>query len=431
MKNQEININIIGGGLAGSEAANYLANKGYKVKLYERRPLIDDKAHVTSKMGELVCSNSLKNKNLDNACGLLKEEINRLGSLIMEASRVSEVPSGDALAVDRNVFADYIDKKIRNNPNIEVINQDVNDILDGYTIITTGPLTSKSLLDKISDITGKDVYGFYDASAPIIYKDSIDFSKVFTKDRYSHQNDGSYINCGMNKEEYLNFYNNLINAKKAHLHEIDKEYFEGCLPIEVIASRGIDTLRFGPLKPVGLTNEDKNYYAVVQLRQDDLIGEFYNMVGFQTNLTYGEQKRVFSLIPGLENAKFARYGLMHRNSYLFSPIVLNDDLSLKANSNVFIAGQLSGVEGYVESAATGLLAAIYLDLRIRSKTFKPLSFNTVLGALVRYITHTGKNNFQPMNANFGIIYGANRGDKSKVIDRSLKDIEAFKNYIND
>ena len=240
MKNQEININIIGGGLAGSEAANYLANKGYKVKLYERRPLIDDKAHVTSKMGELVCSNSLKNKNLDNACGLLKEEINRLGSLIMEASRVSEVPSGDALAVDRNVFADYIDKKIRNNPNIEVINQDVNDILDGYTIIATGPLTSKSLLDKISDITGKDVYGFYDASAPIIYKDSIDFSKVFTKDRYSHQNDGSYINCGMNKEEYLNFYNNLINAKKAHLHEIDKEYFEGCLPIEVIASRGID-----------------------------------------------------------------------------------------------------------------------------------------------------------------------------------------------
>lgn len=428
MKNNVVN--IIGGGLAGSEAANFLASRGIKVNLYERRPLIDDEAHHTKKMGELVCSNSLKSKKLDNACGLLKEEIRLLGSLMMEASEVSSIPSGDALAVDREVFSSYIDKKIRENKNITVINEDVNKIPDGITIIATGPLTSKGLLDEINSITKTDSYGFYDASAPIIYKDSIDMNKVFIKSRYD-QDEGSYINCGMNKEEYLKFYNELINAKKALLHDFDKSYFEGCLPLEVIASRGIDTLRFGPLKPVGLNNGDKEYYAVCQLRQDDLIGEFYNLVGFQTNLTYPEQKRVFSFIPGLENAKFARFGLMHRNSYIYAPKVLNDDLSLKENKDIYIAGQLSGVEGYVESAATGLLAGINVYLRLMNKEFKPLSFNTVLGALVRYITHTGINNFQPMNANFGIIYKANKEDKTIVSNRSLKAIEEFKKYIND
>ena len=427
---KDLVINIIGAGLAGSEAANFLANRGIKVNLYERRPEFNDGAHHSDLFGELVCSNSLKSKKLDNACGLLKEEISRLGSIMMEASKVSEVKSGDALAVDREIFASYITEKIKNNPNITIIKENATKLPEGINIIATGPLSGKEILDEINSLTKIDSYGFYDASAPIIYKDSIDFSKVFIKSRYD-QDDGSYINCGMEKEEYFKFYNELINAKKALLHDFDKNFFEGCLPIEVLASRGIDTLRFGPLKPVGLENNNHQYYAVVQLRQDDLIGDFYNLVGFQTNLTYGEQKRVFSLIPGLENAKFARYGLMHRNSYIYAPKILNDDLSMKVNKNIFIAGQLSGVEGYVESAASGLLAAIYLYLRLKNKEFKPLSFNTVLGALVRYITHTGLNNFQPMNANFGIIYRANKEDKNKVIDISLKAIEEFKKYIND
>lgn len=426
---KDITINIIGAGLAGSEAANYLANKGYKVNLYENRPLVDDKAHHTDLFGELVCSNSLKSKKLDNACGLLKEEIKRLGSLIMEASEVSEVPSGDALAVDREVFAKYITKKIKENHNITVINEDVKTFKSGINIVATGPLTSKDMLDELSKLSNEKIYGFFDASAPIIYKDSINFDKVFIKSRYD-QDEGSYINCGFEKEEYLTFYNELINAKKASLHDFDTEYFEGCLPVEVLASRGVHTLRFGPLKPVGLENNGHEYYAVAQLRQDDLIGEFYNLVGFQTNLTFKEQERVFKLIPGLEDAKFARFGLMHRNSYIYAPKILNEDLTLKSNKDIYIAGQLSGVEGYVESAASGLLAAIYLDLRLKNKEFKPLSYNTVLGALIRYITHTGINNFQPMNANFGIIYKANKTDKKIVIEKSLKEIEKFIEYIN-
>lgn len=423
-------VNIIGAGLAGSEAALFLANKGIKVKLYEKRPVVKSEAHHTDLFGELVCSNSLKNKKLDNACGLLKEEIRKLGSIMMEASIISEIPSGDALAVDRNKFAEYITEKIKSNKNIEIIYEDVKEIKDGINLITTGPLTSKEFLDSIQSMTGESIYGFFDASAPIIYKDSIDFNKVFKKSRYD-QDDGSYINCGMEKEDYLKFYNELLNAKKAPLHDFDKKFFESCLPIEVIASRGIDTMRYGPLKPVGLENGDKKYYAVVQLRQDDLVGDFYNLVGFQTNLTYPEQKRVFSYIPGLENAKYARYGLMHRNSYIYAPKVLNDDLSLKCNKNVYIGGQLSGVEGYVESAASGLLAAIYIYLRLKGKEFKPLSFNTCLGALIRYITHTGSSNFSPMNANFGIIYKANKMDKSVVAERSLREIEEFKKYIDE
>ncbi len=295
-------INVIGAGLAGCEVANYLANKGYKVDLYEKRPLVKSPAHHTDFFAELVCSNSLKNKKLDNACGLLKEEIKRLGSLMMEASEVSKVPSGDSLAVDRNIFAKYITDKIKNNKNITIHYEDVNDIInDGINVICTGPLTDQKLLDSINKITGTKSYGFFDASAPIIEKDSIDFSKVFRKSRYN-QGDDTYIDCPMDKEQYTSFYNALINAKKAPLHSFDTQYFEGCLPIEVIASRGIDTLRYGPLKPVGLDYGGKDFYAVVQLRQDDLIGNLYNMVGFQTNLTYPEQKRVFSMVPGLENA---------------------------------------------------------------------------------------------------------------------------------
>lgn len=421
-------INIIGAGLAGSEAANYLASKGYEVHLYEARPLRDDKCHVTSDFGELVCSNSLKSKKLDNACGLLKEEIRKLGSIMMEASEVSKLPAGDALSVDREVFAKYITDKIKSNKNITIHIEEVDDFKEGYNILCTGPLTSLKLLEKIEELTSSKCYGFFDASAPIIYKDSINFEKAYFKSRYD-QDFGSYINFPFTKDEYFTFYNELKNAKLAHLHEFDKEYFEGCLPVEIIASRGIDTLRFGPLKPVGLEKDGELFYAVAQARQDDLIGDFYNLVGFQTNLTFKEQKRVFRLIPGLENAKFARFGLMHRNSYIHAPKVLNEDLSLKVNQDIFIGGQLSGVEGYVESAASGLLAAIYLDLRIRNKEFKPLSYSTVLGSLIRYITHTGGNNFQPMNANFGLIYQANKKDKQLVIDKSLKEIDNFIDYI--
>lgn len=419
-------INIIGAGLAGCEAANYLANKGYEVHLYEKRPLVKSPAHHTDLFAELVCSNSLKNKKLDNACGLLKEEIRLLGSLMMEASEVSKVPSGDSLSVDRNVFAEYITNKIKSNQKIKIHYEDVTDFLDGINIICTGPLTDEALLKKINEVSKTKSYGFFDASAPIIEKDSIDMSKVFLKSRYN-QGDDTYINCPMTKEEYNAFYNELINGKKAPLHDFDTQYFEGCLPIEVIASRGIDTLRFGPLKPVGLEHDGNEYHAVVQLRQDDLIGNLYNMVGFQTNLTYGEQKRIFSMIPGLENAKFVRYGLMHRNSYVYAPKVLDDYLRLKNNKDVFIAGQLSGVEGYVESAATGLLVAYYVDYLLQGKNIKQLSFYSVLGALIRYITHTGINNFQPMNANFGIVYKANKDPKEQVIQRALKAIEDFKN----
>ena len=419
-------INIIGAGLAGSEAANFLANKGYEVHLYEKRPVAKSPAHHTDLFGELVCSNSLKNKKLDNACGLLKEEIRHLGSLMMEAADQSAVPGGDSLAVDRTVFAEYITSKIKNNKNIIIHYEDVSELKDGYTIIATGPLSDSNILNIIANITGEKSFGFYDASAPIIEKSSIDFSKVFMKSRYN-QGDDSYIDCPMNKEEYLNFYNELINAKKADLHSFDTDYFEGCLPIEVIASRGVDTLRYGPLKPKGLEHNGEEFYAVVQLRQDDFAGNLYNLVGFQTNLTYGEQKRVFSLIPGLENAKYYRYGLMHRNSYIYAPKVLDDYLRLKNNKNVFIAGQLSGVEGYVESAATGLLVAYYLDAIIQEKPLKTLSFYSILGALVRYITHTGINNFSPMNANFGIVYKGTKDPKDVVIARALKAIDDFKN----
>lgn len=277
---------------------------------------------------------------------------------------------------------------------------------------------------KFQKLQDKKIYSFFDASAPIVNKSSIDFSKVYYKSRYE-QNDNSYICSPMNKDEYLNFVNELINAKKALLHDFDTQYFEGCLPIEVMASRGVDTLRYGPLKPKGLEHNGVTPYAVIQLRQDDLIGDFYNLVGFQTNLTYGEQKRVFSLIPGLEHANFVRYGLMHRNSYIFAPLILNEDLSLKVNNNIYIAGQLSGVEGYVESAASGLLAAIYIYLRFTKKDYKKLNFYSVLGSLIRYITHTGVNNFQPMNANFGVVYRANVDPKEKVIERSLKSVNDF------
>lgn len=424
----EIRVNVIGAGLAGSEAANFLANHGIKVHLYEKRPVAKSPAHHTDLFGELVCSNSLKNKKLDNACGLLKEEIRHLGSLMMEASDHSAVPGGDSLAVDRTLFAEYITEKLKNNPNIIVHNEEVKEFPEGYCILCTGPLTDENILNQIKSLTGSTTFGFFDASSPIIEADSIDYSKVFKGGRYNQGEEG-YINCPMNKEQYLTFYNELINAKKAPLHEFDKQYFEGCLPIEIIASRDVDTLRFGPLKPKGLEHDGQEFYAVVQLRQDDFAANLYNFVGFQTNLTYGEQKRVFSMIPGLENARYVRYGLMHRNSYVYSPKILNDDLSLKANNKIYIGGQLSGVEGYVESAACGLIAAYNLYFRLKGIEYRKLSFYSVLGSLISYITHTGINNFKPMNANFGIVYKANKDPKDVVIERALKAIDDFKNQI--
>jgi methylenetetrahydrofolate--tRNA-(uracil-5-)-methyltransferase len=426
----KLEVNVIGAGLAGAEASNFLANKGVIVNLYEKRPKVKSEAHVTDKFAELVCSNSLKNKKLDNACGLLKEEIRKMGSLIMESAQQSEVPGGDSLCVDRDKFADYITKKIKNNKNIIIHEEEVNKIPDGITIICTGPLTTKNLLDEISNISREKCYSFFDASAPIILKDSIDLNKVYFKSRYNHEDD-SYIDCPMNKMEYEKFVSELLNAKKAVLHEFDTNYFEGCLPVEVIASRGVETLRYGPLKPVGLEHDGVMPYAVVQLRQDNLIGDLYNMVGFQTNLTYGEQKRVFGLIPGLEHAEFVRYGLMHRNSYLYAPKVLDEELRLKNDPNIYIGGQLSGVEGYVESAATGLLAAYYCYMNLQHINHKTLSYNSVLGALVRYISHTGANNFQPMNANFGIIYRANVLPKETVEANALKGIDDFLKQINE
>jgi len=421
-------INIIGAGLAGCEAANFLANHGFHVDLYEKRPLVASPAHHTDLFGELVCSNSLKNRKLDNACGLLKEEMRHLDSLMMEASDHSAIPGGDSLAVDRTLFAEYITNKIKNNPNITIHIEDVHDIKEGYTIICTGPLSDEKMLEMIGNLTCTKSYGFFDASAPIVEASSINMNKCFRGGRYNQGEEG-YINCPFTKEEYLNFYNELINAKKAPLHDFDTNYFEGCLPIEIIASRGEDTLRFGPLKPKGLEHEGKEFYAVAQLRQDDYAANLYNIVGFQTNLTYPEQKRVFSMIPGLENAKFIRYGLMHRNSYIFSPKVLTEHMELKSNPNIYVAGQLSGAEGYVESAASGLLAAYYLYFKLIGKDFKKLSFYSVLGSLVSYITHTGINNFKPMNANFGIVYKANKDPKEAVIERALKAVDDFKSQI--
>ena len=423
-------INVIGGGLAGSEACYYLLKKGYKVHLYEMRPKVNDDAHHTSYFGELVCSNSLKSKRLDNACGLLKEEMRILGSLTMEAAKIAEVPSGNALSVDRDEFAKYITDKLKSFPNLIIHNEEVVDFLDGINIIATGPLTSLKLAKKIEEAIGNDNLFFFDASAPIIEKDSVDLSIAYYKSRYD-QGDDSYLNCPFSKEEYDHFYNELINAKLANIHEFDKSYFEGCMPIEVLAKRGYDTLRYGPLKPKGLQLLDRpKAYAVVQLRQDNLKGNLYNIVGFQTNLTYPEQKRVFSLIPGLKNVKFYRYGLMHRNSYICSPIALNKDLSLKKNSNVFISGQLSGVEGYVESSAIGILSAIIVDQIMQNKevVFPPL--NSMLGSLYNYIINANPKYFSPMNANFGILLGSNKENRDNAVNKALNEISLWQKMIH-
>ena len=400
---------VIGGGLAGSEAAYYLASRGIKTTLVDMKPKKFTPAHESENFGELVCSNSLKSNDIySNACGLLKEEMRFLGSMIIEAADATRVPAGAALAVDRDRFSEYITRKIQACPNLTIASEEVQSLpepqKDGgrYVIIATGPLTSDALAADIKEKVGGALH-FYDASAPIISAESVDMEKAFTGDRYG-KGTGDYINCPMDKDEYYAFVDALLSAERAHLHEFEKgEIFEGCMPIEVMASRGRDTLRFGTLKPVGLWDSDgKRPYAVLQLRKENEAGTAYNLVGFQTNLKFPEQKRVFTMIPALKNAEFLRYGVMHRNTYIDSPRVLTRDFSFKNNKRLFFAGQITGVEGYVESAASGLLAAIAVADEILDREKLTLDERTVCGALQAYISSPNKD-FQPMNANFGIL----------------------------
>ena len=388
-------INVIGGGLAGSEAAYQIAKRGIKVRLYEMKPIKFSPAHSNENLAEIVCSNSLKSNLLTNACGLLKEELRRLDSLLVKCADETAVPAGQALAVDRDEFSKLVTKKIEENENIEIIKEEVTTIPDGITIIATGPLTSDALSSEIAKLTGEEKLFFYDAAAPIVTKESIDMNNAFTADRYG-KGDSDYIICPMTKDEYELFYNELINAEVTNKHEFEKgNLFEGCMPIEEMARRGSQTLTYGPLKPVGF---DKKYYAVVQLRQDNKEGTLYNLVGFQTNLKFGEQKRVFSMIPALKNAEFVRYGVMHRNTYINAPKLLDNTFYLKG-TKIFFAGQISGVEGYVESIASGMVAAINAVQMIEKKEKIVFSEETIIGALSTYI-YTENKNFQTMNANF-------------------------------
>lgn len=428
-------VKIVGAGLAGSEAALYLANRGVRVELYDIKPRSFTPAHSDINFGELVCSNSLKGSDpYTNACGLLKEEMRVFGSVMLEAAEESKVPAGGALAVEREAFARYITRRIKENQNITVICEEVTRVPDGRVIISTGPLTTDALAEDILGICGGGLY-FYDASAPIVSRESIDFEKCFYGDRYGKGGD-DYINCPLTKEEYESFVDALICADKVILHDFEKrEIFEGCMPVEVMAARGKDSLRFAMLKPVGLKDKDGNkYYAVLQLRKENKEGTAYNLVGFQTNLKFGEQKRVFSMIPALANAEYLRYGVMHRNTYINSPACLNADFSLKTKPEVFFAGQITGVEGYVESAASGLLAAIHMFEKINGRQPQIPDNTTVMGALSAHISGATEN-FQPMNANFGILKPAEKRIKDKkqryayLAERALKSIKAYKELL--
>lgn len=405
-------VKVIGAGLAGSEAAYYLATHGVKVELYDIKPRKFTPAHSSQKFGELVCSNSLKGADAySNACGLLKEEMRRIGSLTMRAAERARIPAGGALAVDRDEFAGYITEELRAQENIEIVCGEAEDIPEAPCIIATGPLTCDALAERIKTRLGGALH-FYDASAPIVTRESVDISRAFFGDRYGKGGD-DYLNCPMNREEYEKFVSELVNAERATLHGFEKrEIFEGCMPLEIMAARGADTLRFGPFKPVGLRDGEGNrFYAVLQLRKENAEGTTYNLVGCQTNLKFGEQRRVFSLVPALKEAEFTRYGVMHRNTYLNSPAVLNADFSLKTSPLVFFAGQMTGVEGYVESAASGLLAAVHMLAKLAGKSVIIPDNTTVSGALSAHIAGA-TDNFQPMNANFGIL---------KPLDKCVRD----------
>lgn len=449
-------VHIIGGGLAGAEAAYQIAKAGINVKLYEMKPIKYSPAHSNENLAEIVCSNSFKSNLHTNACGLLKEELRILNSLLIRIADETKVPAGQALAVDREKFSKRVTQELQKEEKIEIIHKEIKSISEllktGIVIIATGPLTSEALSEEIANLTGKDKLAFYDAAAPIIEKDSIDFSIAFYGNRYEQERakeeneqvwknrvknqEASYINLPMNKEEYEKFYDELINSEIVELHQFEKrEIFEGCMPIEVMAKRGKDTLRFGPLKPVGFTDlrTGKRPYAVVQLRQDNEEATIYNMVGFQTNLKFGEQKRVFSLIPGLKNADFVKYGVMHRNTFINSSELLNKTQQLKQNENIYFAGQITGVEGYVESICSGMVVALNVIEKMK-QTKKEVIFprETMIGAIINYIS-TKNDKFQPMNANFGILPSLPEKVKDKkekynmLADRAIELIKKFKN----
>ena len=437
-------INVIGAGLAGCEAAYQAAIRGVKVNLYEMKPVKYTPAHHNPGFAELVCSNSLRSDELSNAIGVLKAELRELNSIIMEAADNTRVPAGSALAVDREKFSQYITEKVNSHPNITVISQEISSINpEEITVVATGPLTSDSMSKYITDVLGLSGLHFFDAAAPIVDFESIDMTKAFFASRYN-KGDADYINCPMNEEEYKRFYTALIEAQEAELHEFDKDsqkltVFEGCMPVEVMAKRGYDTLLFGPLKPVGIENPKtkETYHAVVQLRKENKSGTMYNMVGFQTHLTFSEQKRVFSLIPGLENTSFLRYGVMHRNTYLDSPKYLTHNYSLKTNGNIYFAGQMTGVEGYIESASSGFVAGINASRRARGLEEIDFTDKSVIGALSHFVNNGGySGNFQPMNANFGIVapleYKVKGGKKARneeIAKRALSTIELLKGDI--
>lgn len=399
-------INVIGAGLAGSEAALQLSKRGLKVNLYEMRPKKSTGAHKTDKFAEFVCSNSLGASDCSNASGLLKKEMEILGGELITIARECSVPAGNALAIDRELFSDTVTKRIEADENINIIKDEVTSVPDGYTIMASGPLTSDKLADSIKEFTQSEHLHFFDAIAPIVEKDSINFDKAFWASRYD-KGEASYINCPMNKEEYENFYNILINAPKIELKEFEKnaKFFESCLPIEVLASRGFDTLRFGPMKPVGLIDKrtGEENYAVVQLRQDNSAKTLFNLVGFQTNLKWGAQKELLQSIPGLENVNIVRYGVMHRNTFINSPKILNASLQTRKRKDLFFAGQLTGTEGYTESIATGMLAGINMSRLINNEKLLELPKETMLGALTQYISDESHEKFQPINSNWGIV----------------------------
>ncbi len=430
-------VKIIGGGLAGSEAALQLAKRGVEVELYEMRPKKTTGAHVSSDFAEFVCSNSLGSSDVTNASGLLKKEMEILGGELIKIAYECSVPAGNALAIDREVFSKTVTEKIKSNDKITVINEEVTEIPEGNVIIASGPLTSDSFANSIKEFTKSEHLHFFDAIAPIVEKDSINFDTAFYGSRYD-KGEASYINCPMNKEQYEKFYNYLINAPRIELKEFEKDgkFFEGCMPIEVMASRGVDTLRFGPMKPVGLVDKrtDEINYAVVQLRQDNSAKTLYNLVGFQTNLKWGAQKELLSLIPGLEGVNIIRYGVMHRNTFINSPELLNPTLESRTRKGLFFAGQITGTEGYTESIATGMLAGINMACLITDKPLLQLPTETMLGALTHYITSPQQKHFQPINSNWAIVkemdipkkIRKNKKEKNKILsDRAISVLQGL------
>lgn len=431
-----LKINIIGAGLAGSEAALYLAKKGYKVNLFDIKSKSKTPAHHSNDFAEIVCSNSFKSDDENSASGLFKRELLMLNSTLVEAAYKFKVPAGQALAVDREQYSAFITSLIKNNQNINVVCEDVGEFeQNAITIVATGPLTTDKMSNALQQKLGQQFFYFYDAAAPIIDANSIDLTKAFFGSRYGKGED-DYLNCPMNKEQYLKFYTELISAQRVELHDFEKNnVFESCMPIEIMAMRGEDAIRFGPLKPVGFTNPHDNSkpYAIVQLRKENNNATMFNMVGFQTNLTFPEQKRVFSLIPGLENAVFLRYGVMHTNHFVNFPACLDKYSRLKTDNNIFIAGQLSGVEGYVESIASGLYCAINIDRMLKNMPLIEFSANTIIGGLYNYLINANTNHFQPINANYGVLNPINMKDKTErnieYRKRSLAEIEAVAEQI--